>query len=1025
MATEHPRAGPAADDGEDTMHAPGRLTALTIILALGGCGAPPGGLRPTPEGTGPLVYVDWDAEPLPEIPFPNDLGTRPDPGSPTGLRLNFPQDAPTELEREARRKVNELSGWGIFSPITVRFTAPLDLGNLLERHDADLEPDDDAVYVFDVSPTSPNYLQAVELDLGHGRFPADVVQTDRYFPNDPRADSPSVLYETVDEDVNGNGELDPGEDTDGDGVLDVANLWPGGSDPRQDLMEWYDRETDTLILRPVVPLREETRYAVVLTSRLRGADGERVRSPWAHVNHTRQTDALWPVLEALADVDLTVDDVDFAWVFTTARVTGDLVDLRRGLDGQGPFPNLGNTFPAGVWRASEVHDIDGVDNVYALPVDRLLEVLLLAGLLPESAREVMEPGYALSSHVVGGVITTPFLLADRDDDGRDTSEEWWDLDPVTGEVHAEAQLLNFTCVVPRADADHTQPFPVAIWGHGYGSSRFDMFNLAWATSRVGIATCAADYPGHGLALNPSDLEEYGPLLEQAGLLTFLEHLEDSRARDLDNDGTADSGADQWTADSFHTRDQVRQGALDMIQLRRALARCGTTTMGTDVDGDGVAELSCDWDGDGAPDLGGPDADIFFSGGSLGGIVTSVALAVEPEVVASAPIAGGGGLTDISLRSNLGGATEAVFGRMMTPLILGTPVDGGGLVISQYGVSGFVEMRDVPIATLSTVPAGGRVRVENLDNGEIRDGILDADGRFRVAIPADALDAAEKRAAAGIPETGPDEDRAYGVPDNEGLGDRLRITVWDADDEVVADLERFEAESTFEGVTVDDGSPLVALSSGLGLVRGTPRLRRVVQSLAMITEPGDPIAYAPHWIDDPFPDLFDGPANVLQVNTVGDEVVMINAGIALARAAGLVDRHEIDPRYGMTADDWLIARRVVHGLEEYGPYTDVDGEHALFDADDLDDGTDGTGAPSELPYRATITTNSGTSALRLPYVDTRGSHGPHEPDLEAEFDMSTFLFNQVAHYLSVRGAEVSDDPCLARNDCDHLRPVPED
>ncbi len=1002
-----------------------RLCALLTTLALAGCGEAPGGLRPTPEGLGPLVYVDWDAEPLPEIPFPNDLATRPDPGSPTGLRLNFPEDAPTELERKARRKVNELTGWGIYSPITVRFTAPLDLEDLAARHAPDLDPDDDAVYVIDVTPTSPNYLQAAELDVGHGRFPADVVRTDRYFPNDPRAESPSVLYETVDEDLNGNGTLDAGEDTDGDGVLDVANLIPGGTDPRADLMEWYDRETDTLILRPVVPLREQTTYAVVLTSRLRGADGERVRSPWAYVNHTRQTQALAPVLDALPDMDLGLEDVDFAWAFTTGRITGDLVDLRRGLDGEGPFAHLGNTFPAGVWRATEMHTVPGEDNPYALPVGPMLDVLTLADLLPSESMDVFEPGYRLSSHVVGGVFTTPDLLADRDDEGRDSSDEWWQVDALTGEVQAEALEVTFTCVVPAEDDEHQQPFPVAIWGHGYGSSRFDMFNLAWATSRVGIAACAADYPGHGLALPPDDMEQYGPLLEQAGLLRFLEHLEDSRARDLDNDGIGDSGADQWTADSFHTRDQVRQGALDMMQLRRSLAACGTTVMGTDVDGDGANELSCDWDADGVPDLGGPDVDYFLLGGSLGGIVTAVAAAVEPESAASAPIVGGGGLTDISNRSALGGATEAVWGRMMTPLILGTPDEDGGLRISQYIVSGFVDMADVPIATLSSVPVGGRVRVENLTNGEVREGDVRDEGRFRVAIPADALDAAEKRLAAAIPETGPEEDRAYGIADNEGLGDRLRITIWDADGEEVAVFEHFEAESAFEGVTVDDGSPLVALSSGLGLIRGTPRLRRVIQSLAMITEPGDPIAYAPHVLDEPFPELFDGPVPMLQVNTPGDEIVMINAGIALARAIGLVDRHTVDDRYGMTADDWLIARRVVHGLEEHGPYTGVDGAPALFDADDLDDGTDGTGAPSEIAYRAAVPLDQGITGLRLPYVDTTGSHGPSNPDPDADFDISTFMFNQIAHFLYVRGAEISDDPCLATNDCDHLRPVPED
>ena len=68
----------------------------------------PSGLLETPEGTGPMVHIDWDAEPLPEIPFPNDLATRPDPTSVTGLRVNISEVAPTHTEQEARQKLNEL-----------------------------------------------------------------------------------------------------------------------------------------------------------------------------------------------------------------------------------------------------------------------------------------------------------------------------------------------------------------------------------------------------------------------------------------------------------------------------------------------------------------------------------------------------------------------------------------------------------------------------------------------------------------------------------------------------------------------------------------------------------------------------------------------------------------------------------------------------------------------------------------------------------------------------------------------------
>ena len=77
------------------------------------CAPYPEGLLATPPGNGPMVDVDWDAEPLPEIPFPNDLSARPDPTTRTGLRLNLPLDAPTEQENETRAKINELDGFGI------------------------------------------------------------------------------------------------------------------------------------------------------------------------------------------------------------------------------------------------------------------------------------------------------------------------------------------------------------------------------------------------------------------------------------------------------------------------------------------------------------------------------------------------------------------------------------------------------------------------------------------------------------------------------------------------------------------------------------------------------------------------------------------------------------------------------------------------------------------------------------------------------------------------------------------------
>ncbi len=1002
-----------------------RLLLLSLVgLGFLGC-APAEGLRATPDGTGPLIVVDWDAEPLPELPFPNDLATRPDPHSPTGLRLNFSTEAPTELERSARRKVNELSGFGVFTPITARFSAPLDLEDLASRHADDGNLADDAVLVIDVTPGSPTWLQAADLDLGSGIFPGDLVQTDAYFPNDPRSQVPSLFFETWDEDLNGNGQLDEGEDTDNDGLFDhQPNVYPQGGDPREDLLTWYERQTNTLIVRPAVPLREETTYAVVFTERLRGEDGQPVRSPFSQVNHTRQTAALLPVLDALPTWDLSVSDVAFAWTFTTGRISGDLLDLRAGLHGEGPYAFLANQYPEGVHTALQVQVDEDGKNPYRVPTSLIVEMFAAVGLFPEESADALIEGYRFSEAVVGGTFTSPYLLADRDDGGRDTSDEWWQLDPVAGTVSATPMDIAFTCTLPIPDDEHQAPFPVALYGHGYGSSRIEFAGFAWALNRVGYAACSMDFPGHGLDLNPDERETVAQLLELAGLLPFLEHLENDRARDLNNDGRNDSGADQWIADGFHTRDMVRQAVVDWFQMVKSLRDCGEGTMGVDVDGDGAEEVSCDWDADGVPDLGGPDVPISLLGGSLGGIDAGIAAAVEPEFTAVVPVVGGGGLMDIGWRSNLGGVVEALVGRLLGPFILGFPNEDGTLRISQY-VNSATDMREIPIATLPSIPSGGRIRAENLANGEVKEASIPADGTLRLSLPSDAPDPLEKAILAGIPETGPEEGVVYEVADNQGLGDPWRITLWDASGAEVAVLDTFESEAVHEGITYRAGSPLVAGTSGLAHIRGTPRLRRVLNVLSLITEPGDPVVYAPHYLNDPFPEIGGEPRNVLLIPTPGDTIVTVSSEINVGRAAGFYDRHAIDERYGMTVDQWLVDRQVIRGLEEWGPYTNPEGVSILFDPDDLDGGEDGTSAPSDSPWRPTLTTSVGTSGMRMPYVNPQGSHAFGTPTPDALFDINTFAVMQVARYIQTEGQEISDDPCLATADCSFFRSLPED
>ncbi len=412
-----------------------------LLLLSSACSPPAEGLRETPPGTGPVVAIDWDAQPLPELPYPNDLSTIVDVTSSTGLRLNIPTKTDTRFESETRHKINELTGFGIYAPITVSFEEPLDIGNIASRHPNDVHLDstfdDDAFYVIDVTEGSPTFGQAVHLDLGHGRYPAEVFRPDRYFPNDTRVASPSIIFDTFNEDLNGNGLLDPGEDTDNDGILDnKPNIFPEGGDPFEDLLTFYDRESDTLIMRPIVPLREETTYAVVLTERLVGEDGAPIRSPWKYVHHTRQTRAIEPALDTLAQYGLGIEDVAYAWTFTTGRPTGDLRDLRDAMyDASGPYARLAEEYPPVITEAHRVHDIEGIDP-YALPMDRITDILIsleLAGSADDPGTQVLADWFdEFSGNLVGGTFEVPYFLADVDDGGRWDADEWFKRDPYTG-----------------------------------------------------------------------------------------------------------------------------------------------------------------------------------------------------------------------------------------------------------------------------------------------------------------------------------------------------------------------------------------------------------------------------------------------------------------------------------------------------------------------------------------------------------------------------------------------------------------
>ena len=144
--------------------------------------------------------------------------------------------------------------------------------------------DDDVIYLVNIDPNSPEQGQLHHLNVGNGDTPSCWNEKTNIGGEIPGPDSTSLIFDDVNEDLNENGVLDEGEDSDADGVLDLGNYLPGTNPQtlkeRADaLMTFYERETNTLIVKPLVPLRERTRYAIVVTKRLKDENGNAVSSP--------------------------------------------------------------------------------------------------------------------------------------------------------------------------------------------------------------------------------------------------------------------------------------------------------------------------------------------------------------------------------------------------------------------------------------------------------------------------------------------------------------------------------------------------------------------------------------------------------------------------------------------------------------------------------------------------------------------------------------------------------------------------
>ena len=920
-----------------------RLFRFAVALSLLACesGGLPQGWAETGPGTGPRIVWDLEAEPLPEIPLPNDVATWPDPDSPTGRRINASLVAPSSMERRLRQEFDRLDGWGTFAPISVSFESPIDTDQLIRVQGGTRFSADDfqrhAIYLIDLETGLP-----VPLDVNSDRFPRVVADPNGYYTNDPRGGESNLLFETVDEDVNRNGRLDPGEDTDSDGVLDQPNTLDGrltgAPNETVDRMLWfYEREPNTLVLRPILPLEPQRQYAVVITRRLRGPSGEPVRSPFDFVHPLSQREDLASLPDIFAEKPHIYGDlsrsawagVAFAWSFTTQSTQHDLTAIREGLYGRGPFARLAEEFPArmtpaplrGGTRTEPCEPGPGIYTVTPAQLAEALEGLPVSDLgVPVTQLDaVLESLERSVSHLAFGFFESPYFLGDPENESVDDT---FDLNRVTGEARIDRALVPIFIVVPTETETHRQPFRTTFYAHGYGSLNLEAIAFAGLTANHGVATVSITAPGHGLPLG----DDLRPLLEAVLASSCLAPLgraiAEDRARDLNGDGSADSAGLYFSAYMFHTRDTLRQSVVDWLQAIRIVrswqghpdfpegrdwepatvplrsSRFDVEFDG-DIDGDGDRDLAGDFDGDGVPDLGGWDVPYGQWGSSLGGILSMLNTGVEPAITAAAPVSGGGGLFDLGLRTSLGTARNPIWLRVMGPIVASQPSGGPSpqTACEAGSRSLFFELPDlserarVEFACVSeaSLDEGDVLFLANLTNGETRCAAVGPEGRFRTQIPTsrgDRLSVLIYDDAVGRMDLGTcrfDEDVEEGeAPDVLDVIETWRSGNGDGDGAC-------GACAVYQGQVFEAGSPLVAPAEGLGLARQTPDLRRLAGLAQIAVDPADPINYARQVFLDPVmaEDVTPRTRSIMVLNTAGDTTVPPSTGNAYARAAGIL------------------------------------------------------------------------------------------------------------------------------------------
>jgi len=921
---------------------------LALLLACEG-GAEKGmAVGPGPHG--PRVVFQPLLRPTPDVPFPNDLLLRVEEASPSGAVWNVSTERPTEHQSRLRAGLNELDGFGTYGPAFVSFDAPLDLATVTE----------DSVMIVNIEPGHPRRGERAPLDLGRGHFPGDFTQPGTYFPQDPMHALPGILY--------GEGNV---FDLDGDGEAEPVTH--------------FDFQSNTLLLRTLMPLAGGARHAVLITRDVLGTDGKPVRSAFETKAHAAQAEHIEGALDIAG---ITAEALAFGWTYTTGDLTTPLLNARDGVWGTGPLSRIADIAPHGIAevRANDIpfdndEEQDPRDHGHIMQPPFLSKVLQLIGSIQGDDNFVLD--FPHVDHLVFGSFATPDLRTGHD--------KTFGLDLHSGEGEVGTNDVPFMLCVPKATDKYRQPFDVMFYFHGTGTSRMEAMALCDTAAQQGIAMLSFDQVGHGplfhlptvIAQNPDQeqLIRAAPAIlarifapDRVNEIAAME-FEDAvdalyaigafaelavHGRNIDGDvngnGVLEIAEGFFFADPFRQCASFWQDIVDFQHIVRSMRSLDPDAVPDAIDDPGAADidllrpslLAGDFDADGVIDVGGPDAAFSAAGTSLGGVHASMAAALEPEVDVVTPIVAGGGLTDILSRTDLRFITELVFLDALGSVVVGCPGTGGEVYLSQGNDTDHCRA-DLEATSFGVHPdaePGTVVKLTNLDNDEVAEASVNEAGGFALAVSSDP-------------------------------GDRLQLEIGGG---------VFETPSKFEGA---------------GYLRNTPDFRRIINVQQHVLDRCDPINFVRHLSWEPLRDW--PPTKVLFYNALGDDTVPVASSVNLALAAGV---------FGFERDEWQPR---IDKLMATGVFA-----QSRYDVDDLL----GNNPAEEPALGPTPGVSAGDGVSTIRFGDVNGKHewvAGYEKD---GFEAGKHTQNQLAIYHRCRGRLVYDEQpeCLQRADCEVLESV---